>query len=266
MGGNRKERRDVTMNESVLRGVRRRACKLIGVMAICTMTIAVAGCGALPGSSSTPSDAVAASSGDSTLDSAVRQIYTKDYTYTKTSVSTYDEETVTVVSQGVVSQSPYREHVKVMSSSSQIWDEAYFYDNGSALLHTQSGWQKTRSNRSYPYGHNRKLDVTGTDTNGDVRTYSTRYTENVGKGYGIDDLIATLTQTYRIDTDGNLLSIETDLSDLNRVTEIANAMSANGEDRAEAESNAGAAEDHASKETLEIHDLGVTQSIEIPKV
>ena len=195
------------MNVSVLRDGQCVAFKRIGVVAICAMIIAVAGCGALPGSSSTPSETVAASSGDDTLDSAVRQIYTKDYAYTKTNVSTYDEETVTVVSQGEVSQSPYREHVKVTSSSSQIWDEAYFHDNGSALLHTESGWQKTRSNRTYPYGHNRKLDIAGTDTDGEVRVYTTRYTENVGKGYGIDDLTATVAQTYRIDADGNLLSI-----------------------------------------------------------
>ena len=139
-----------------------------------------------------------------------------------------------------------------------------------ALLRTETGWRTTKLQRERPYGYGETLtvlDENGKDTidGTPVQVVKTRYTTDLAVPQSDVVLTADINQTYYIDTETQqLVRIVTDLTDLNRETQMLNDIMANGVTPDEAEANLKDTPLICCTETLDIRPYGETMTAEQP--
>lgn len=168
------------------------------------------------------------------IDSIVKNFYSSGYDYKKILTLSKGEEVISqTISEGQIFQKPYKEHAKIIDSADgNIWDEIYC-DRSSGYILQDGQLQESpiRMPKPYGYGENinfkQKSDIT---LNGKkVISYAAEYTVDIGKAYGIkESLKAVIKQEYIIDSHTNIIiKIKTDLSEQNKMNEIAVLISAN---------------------------------------
>lgn len=168
------------------------------------------------------------------IDSIVKNFYSSGYDYKKILTLYKGEEVISqTISEGQIFQNPYKEHAKIIASSNEnIWDEIYC-DKSSGYILTDSQLQESPIKMPNPYGYGenitfkQKVDITLDGKK--VVSHAAEYTVDIGKTYGIkESLKAIIKQEYIIDPHtGIIIKIKTDLSEQNKINEIAVQMSAN---------------------------------------
>lgn len=215
---------------------------------------------------------------EKTIDTIVSNFFNGSYEYSKTNTCCVDNKdhnsTVTVV-EGKVTRNPYKEYVRIVENAdSALWTEAYYYGNGkvvNALIKTSEGWQKTKMKVEHPYGYEEKLDFKfdrEEKIDGSInKVYTTEYKINIGKKYRInEELECTVKQEYYIDNEKQILTrIDTDLTDLNQKTYIANDISVNRETLDIAQKNMEQQKNLSEIEQLEIFNFNGEIDIDIPE-
>ena len=211
---------------------------------------------------------------------AVADFYQAEYDYEKFIV-TFDKDTdkrSEVISEGLVLQDPYKEHIKVVSSKNEaLWKEIYYEKSEisgkvDAYIATKDGWVLQRVTRNRPHGYGEdlhfKFDREDTIDGKDVEIYTAEYTKNISEAYQIqDDLTYTVKQEYYLDKDRNILiRVVTDLSDMSEKIAIANDMSANRSTIEEAENNFEQINGLQQKEILNIYNYGNPTEIKWPEI
>ena len=211
------------------------------------------------------------------LDKALNDFYNNNYEYKRTVYPISMDKRIDdnmFVSEGKIVSFPYREYSKVVESNeSTLWNEVYYYSEGRdiiSLVNISNEWISNKTERSYPYGYNKKLHLLSereeTINNTIYTVYFTEYKVNIGTKYHLSDAVyAVIKQKYYINKDREELTrIDTDLSDLQKKTFIANDMSINGKSLNSALNDVEGAENMNSWEKLEIYNIGEKLEIEIP--
>ncbi|WP_044296194.1 hypothetical protein [Robinsoniella peoriensis] len=212
------------------------------------------------------------------IDAIVSNFFNGSYEYNKTNTCFVDNKdhnsTVTVV-EGKVTRNPYKEYVRIVENAdSALWTEAYYYGNGkvvNALIKKSEGWQKIKMKAEHPYGYEQKLNFKldrEEKINGSINeVYTTEYKINIGKKYRINEkLECTVKQEYYLDNEKQILTrIDTDLTDLNKKTYIANDISVNGETLDIAKKNMEQQQNLSEIEQLEIFNFNGGFDIDIPE-
>lgn len=215
----------------------------------------------------------------SRIEAAISDFYQADYDYDE-AWEKYDDEnnvTSTVVFRGQVYDSPYKQHVDVVSVSSgeNLYDELYYYTDITttrALFFTADGWVKQLGTRPRPHGYGVALEYTFVREDmldgRAIEVYTSSYTVDIGKKYGFEEVVnATISQEYYLDkSEGILVKIITDLSDQNRSVAIANDMSVNGSSLEQAEQNYANSAQEGERHILLIYNYGNPTPFEIPDV
>ncbi len=176
---------------------------------------------------------------EKSIESVVSEFFEADYEYRKVDIYFHgDTEFFSIVTEGKIIYSPYKEYRKIVESSGQsLWDEMYLSGNGKvvdAKMNSNNEWHDVKMSREYPYGYGEKLQfVLDREENADNRkleVYAAEYTVDVSKNFRLEEeLKAIVTQEYFLEKDSNtLVQIDTDLTDLNPKLFIANDISANG--------------------------------------
>lgn len=212
------------------------------------------------------------------IDQIAAEFFASDYEYTKTTVqyteSDGEEAGQKTVLEGAVIQSPYQESVRVVESTTpDTWTEAYYSGDGEtvdAMLLTNGGWTRTQVRRERPYGCDQKLTFAETgkqkQSGRSVTVYTTDYTVDIDTHTGDDPILsAVISQTYYVDAQTQkLICIVTDLTDLDRKTQMMNDITANGVTAEQAEKNLADTEIPRRIETLDIHAYGEAVNIASP--
>lgn len=168
------------------------------------------------------------------IESIVKKFYSSGYDYEKITTSYEDDNLVSeVIVEGQIIQEPYKEHVELVSSTEEsLWDELY-YDKYSCTIVKDGNMQKTPSNPQKPYGYGKEIIYEEPKESiwegNPVTLYDAHYTVDIGKSYQIkENLCAVVRQQYYIDPEKRtLIRISTDLTELNKMNEIAINISVN---------------------------------------
>lgn len=185
---------------------------------------------------------------ESAIENAIQNLYKSDYEYRKISIKMADDEEIRFVMEGKVIQSPYQEYVAITESAAEsVQTETYYYGNGelvNVLVKVNGEWQETKAKRKRWYGYGEKPEFTlegETETNGHaVEVYAAEYSVELSKNYKLKEAIeAVVKQRYYMDkTEKTLIAMETDLTDLNTKTAIANDIANNGVSMEQAQAEA----------------------------
>lgn len=256
--------------------------KKILSLLLCTVSIIfLSACSGLEGESS-DTDSInlfETETSDSTIPEWLTLFYDGNYEYLKSTIvlEEQDEKVLSII-EGKKVASPYTEYQNIIQPTQSSWSEAYYYgegDNVTALLNTANGYISQKIERSYPYGYGQKLEFVKDETIMYEETlcdvYTAEYMVNVaeelnqhsGKEQISDSLTAVISMVYYVDPkDNKLLCMITDISDLNKKTDIGMAMITNGLSLKEAQEESGT--DVITKEKMEILSYDDNLSIDIP--
>ena len=194
-----------------------------------------------------------------TIPEAYEKLYNSNFTYSVSSTK-YDinDELITFEYVGEHATNPYVEH-KTYPEGQGFWQEIYYYGNGPIVSYKglcDGEWLSDTVQREYFNGYGEEITVTSVkeETVDGVKytVYNAKYSVEAGAKYGLSESIeATVTQQYFLEKEnGQLVRIVSELTGLNRMTAIANDMSANGVDLETAQKNVDAA--GKFEETVEV--------------
>lgn len=203
---------------------------------------------------------------------SVKHFYDSGYDYTHT-ISSYENDKLISqeVIEGQVLLYPHREHMKRLTTSDkQTWDEIYYRKFDSYVV-KDGKLQKVRLTVEKPcgYGKNLIFQEPRKSTDGKkVLAYDAQYIIHIGKSYGIEQkLDAVIKQEYLLDPKTDiLLKITTDLSEQDRLNEIAVNMTANQMSYEEAVKAAEKAANRQHIEELSIYNYRNPTRFEMPKM
>lgn len=219
----------------------------------------------------------------SEIEAIVSGFYQADYAYEETT-EIYDSEgslRMRSVYEGVVFQSPYKEHRKQISyenfhrsrdTENLRIHEIYFRGFHKAVIayiRTDHGWGKQMITRDYPYGHGESItfsEVLDQMLSTDMEdVFTGEYIVDPPEGFP-QQIAATVTQKYYINKKSRTVTrIETDLTDLTRMIMIVNGINTNEDTLEEAEKRVS---DDEIKEVniLTITDYGNPDDFQIPNI
>ena len=186
-------------------------------------------------------------SGEDGIEGIVSSFYRAGYDYEEIHTFVRDGAESGVIYEGQVFADPYREHVVISTfgDASSMASEIFYEEAGdkvsAEIIQKDGSTAKQVIGRKFPYGYGQEIsfseDEDGTLDGVAVEIWQGEYVVDVGKGYGLEeDLTAVVSQVYYIlKEEQTLVRLDTDLTQVNQMTAVANAMTGSGLTREEAE-------------------------------